>query len=65
MTGIPGIGHGHGVTRFLAIKAIEAFARHFARLHHSIDEHSHSHLVGDVPRIHPELHSTRNTSEAK
>jgi hypothetical protein len=35
------------------------------RPHHSIDEQPDSHLVGDVPRIHPELHSTRNTSEAK
>jgi hypothetical protein len=35
------------------------------RPHHSIDEHSHPHLIGDVPRIHPELHSTRNAPEAK
>jgi hypothetical protein len=35
------------------------------RPHHSIDEQPDSHLVGDVPRIHPELHSTRNAPEAK
>jgi hypothetical protein len=35
------------------------------RPHHSIDEQPDSHLVGDVPRIHPELHVNRNTSEAK
>jgi hypothetical protein len=39
--------------------------RRAQRPHHSIDEQPDSHLVGDVPRIHPELHVNRNAPEAK
>jgi hypothetical protein len=39
--------------------------RHASRRDNRIDEQPDSHLIGDVPRIHPELHVNRNTSEAK
>jgi hypothetical protein len=37
----------------------------FSRPHNSIDEQPDSQLIGDVPRIHPELHVSRNNGGTK